>query len=237
MRRSSRKRLHGGAAINFPADTVHDRVARALCAANALPRKELFESWSFVHRIRRRLDATVVWDLCAGHGLVGFLLALLEPQLTLVRAIDMRKPLSFERIRGALAPLDEARIAKVTFVESKLEDVAPPRERVFMTAVHACGRRTDRAIDLALASRSSIALLPCCHASDVPMPEALLQRWNKREAVDLSNIFRLHHAGYRVIGGKIDDDITTCADAIIGIAPRERGPQKDADDAAETRGR
>jgi len=220
MKRSSRKRLHPGSAKNFPADTAHDRIARALCAANCIPRKELFESWSFVHRIRRRLDALVVWDLCAGHGLVAFLLALLEPELTSIRAIDKRKPLSFERIRAALAPLGEERIAKVVFEERSLEALEPPPGRVFFTAVHACGRRTDRAIALAIAARSSIAVLPCCHdASDVAMPGALRPRWSKRESVDIARIFRLDAAGYRTVSARVDDEVTQCADAIIGLAP------------------
>lgn len=219
MRRSSRKRLHPGAAVNFPADTVHDRIARALCEGSCLPRKELFESWSFVNRIRRRIDAPVVWDLCAGHGLVAFLLALLEPGLTHIRAIDRRKPLSFDRIRAALAPLDEARIAKVVFEERDLRSVDAPREKVFMTAVHACGRRTDDAIDLALAGHCSIALLPCCHATDKAIPEAVMTRFEKKDAVDLARIFRLHHAGWRTIAAKVDEDVTMCADAIIAIAP------------------
>ena len=219
MNRSSRKRLHPGAAINFPADNLHDRVARALCEGSCLPRKELFESWSFVNRIRRRIDAPVVWDLCAGHGLVAFLLALLEPELTSIRAIDRRKPLSFDRIKAALAPLDEARIAKVVFDERELRDLDAPRQRVFMTAVHACGRRSDDAIDLALASHSSIALLPCCHATDKSIPEAVKTRFSKKDAVDLARIFRLHQAGWRTVAGKVDDDITSCADAIIAIAP------------------
>ncbi len=221
MNRASRKHLHAGCAQNYPADTVHDRIARALCGAGCLPRKELFESWSFVHRVRRRLDAPVVWDLCAGHGLVAFLLALLEPQLTSVRAIDKRKPQSFEKIRAALAPLGEERVAKVVYEEIELEDLAPPSERVFMTAVHACGRRTDRAIELALASGSSVAVLPCCpEVKRVDIPDAVRQRWSKAEAVDLSRIFKLHAAGWRTIAAKVDDDVTAYADAIIGIAPR-----------------
>jgi hypothetical protein len=32
-------------ARRFPGDGVFDRVARAVCVANCLPRKELFETW------------------------------------------------------------------------------------------------------------------------------------------------------------------------------------------------
>ena len=61
---------------------------------------------------------------------------------------------------------------------------------------------------LALAGHSSIALLPCCHATDKQVPEAVMTRWPKKDAVDLARIFRLHQAGWRVIAGKIEDDIT-----------------------------
>jgi hypothetical protein len=220
VNRSKRDRMHPGLARHFPGDGLFDRVARALCEARCVPRRELFESWEFVQRVRRHLDSTEVWDLCAGHGLVSMVLALLEPELVRIRAIDRRKPASFEKARAALSAVDPARIAKVEFVEAALEDLAPPAERVFMVAVHACGRRTDRAIELAIASRSSVALLPCCHdASDVEMPHAVRTRWSKRDGVDLARIFALDRAGYRTLSRRIADDVTSCADAILGIAP------------------
>ena len=64
-------------------------------------------------------------------------------------------------------------------------------------------------------------MLPCCQdVSAVSIPPAVLQRWSKRDAVDLSRMFRLHNAGYKTIGRRVDDESTQCADAIIGIAPQ-----------------
>jgi hypothetical protein len=220
VNRASRSRLHPGCEPLFPSDGVRDRIARAVCSARCLARRELFESWSFVARVRRHLDAPVVWDLGAGHGLVALLFAILEPGLREVRAVDRRKPPSFEKLRAALAEVGGARLAKVVYDERRLERLPPPAERVFVTAVHACGRRTDEAIDLALAARSSVALLPCCHDASVhALPGALLGRWSKRDAVDLTRIFRLDAAGYRTLSRRIDEDVTSRADAIIGIAP------------------
>jgi predicted RNA methylase len=220
VNRSTKKRMHPGLAAHFPADTIHDKVARVLCETHSIPRKEFYESWSFVSRARRHLDAPVVWDLCAGHGLVALLFALLEPSLESVRAVDQQQPSSFEKMRQGLMAIDPVRIAKVTFDVLRLDALEPPPGRVFVTAVHACGRRTDRALDLALASRSSVAVLPCCHdTTSVSIPPAVLQRFSKRDAVDLSRMFRLHAAGYRTIARRVDDESTQCADAIIGIAP------------------
>ncbi|HVY60468.1 MAG TPA: methyltransferase [Planctomycetota bacterium] len=191
-----------------------------MCDARCLARRELFESWSFVAKVRPHLDAPAVWDLGAGHGLVAMLLAILEPDLREVRAVDRRKPPSFDKLRAALDPIAPDRLARVVYDERRLDALEPPPERVFVTAVHACGRRTDEAIDLALAARSSVALLPCCHDASVhAFPGALAGRWSKRDAVDLARIFRLDAAGYRTYSRRIEDGLTHCADAIIGVAP------------------
>ena len=220
MNRASRSRLHPGCHPLFPSQSMRDRVARAACDARCLARRELFESWSFVDRARPHIDADVVWDLGAGHGLVGMILALLEPGLREVRLVDRRKPPSYEKLRAALDPLAPERLARVVYEERRLDDLAPPAGRAFIVAVHACGKRTDEAIDLALASRSSVALLPCCHdASIYPLPGAITGRWSKRDAVDLARIFRLDAAGYRTYSRRIEDGLTHCADAIIGVAP------------------
>lgn len=220
MKRSSRNRLTPGQARHFPGDGLYERIARALCATGCVPRKEFFESWSFVHRVRRHVDAPEVWDLCAGHGLVSLFLALLEPDLERVVAVDRRQPASHAKVRAALEAIDASRVAKVRYEERKLEDLGALPERVFVVAVHACGHRTDRAIDLAIASRSSVAVLPCCHdVARVEVPNAVLARWSKRDAVDLARIFRLHAAGYRTYARRVEDDVTSCADAILGLAP------------------
>jgi hypothetical protein len=220
LKHSSRNRLHPGQLHHFPGETLHDRVARALCEARCLPRREFFESWEFVNRARRILDAPVVWDLCAGHGLVGLLFALLEPELEEVVLVDRKRPVYHEKVRTALATLDADRIAKVRYVEKPLEELDPPPRKSFIAAVHACGRRTDRAIDLAIASKSSIAALPCCHEiKAVSVPSAIAERYSRLEAVDLCRIFKLHAAGYRVTSRKIAPDATARADAIMGVAP------------------
>ena len=53
----------------FQGDTLFDRHrARACCAADCLPRKELYESWEVARRARRRFRGGRVVDLACGHG-------------------------------------------------------------------------------------------------------------------------------------------------------------------------
>ena len=50
---SSRGRLTARDLDRFPGATLFDRVARAVCQAGCLPRKELYEAWEVARRVRR----------------------------------------------------------------------------------------------------------------------------------------------------------------------------------------
>jgi hypothetical protein len=62
----------------FPGDALFERIARALCDAECLPRKELYESWEMARRIRRRLRGGRILDVAGGHGLLAHLMLLLD---------------------------------------------------------------------------------------------------------------------------------------------------------------
>ena len=50
---SSKDRLTDHDLRRFPDDTLFHRLARAICHAGCLPRKELFEAWETARRVRR----------------------------------------------------------------------------------------------------------------------------------------------------------------------------------------
>ena len=81
----SRARLTPRALPLFQDDTLLHRVARVVCRADCLPRKELFESWEVARRVRRRFRGGRVVDLACGHGLLAYLLLLLD--LTFTRTL------------------------------------------------------------------------------------------------------------------------------------------------------
>jgi len=96
---SSKARLTSHDLARFPAGTHFDRIARAVCAAGCLPRKELFEAWEVARRVRRRFRGGRIVDLCAGHGLLGQIMLLLDDSSSGVLAGDHRLPPSW-RARG-----------------------------------------------------------------------------------------------------------------------------------------
>jgi len=75
---SSRGRLTDRDLDRFPGETLFDRLARAVCRAGCLPRKELYEAWEVARRARRLFRGGRVVDLGAGHLLLAELVLVLD---------------------------------------------------------------------------------------------------------------------------------------------------------------
>jgi hypothetical protein len=118
FRRASRSRLSPTDARRFPGDDTFAAVARAVCSADVLPRKELFETWeaalviteAFSDRLKgagggdgEDRSATRVADLAGGHGFLALALLVLNPTLASAVVVDRRKPDSHERLVSSLA--------------------------------------------------------------------------------------------------------------------------------------
>src|SRR2546426_7820939 len=118
MRIASRSRLTARSAALFPGEQLFERVARALCGAGCLPRKELHETWEVARRVRRRLRGGRVVDLACGHGLLAFALLVIDPRSPCALAVDRRLPPSAARLLAALAAVWPAIAARVELREA-----------------------------------------------------------------------------------------------------------------------
>src|SRR5215213_722158 len=78
FRVSSKGRLTDRDLGRFPGDSLFDRLARAVCHAGCLPRKELYESWETARRVRRVFRGGRVVDLAGGHGLLAHVMLILD---------------------------------------------------------------------------------------------------------------------------------------------------------------
>lgn len=196
-----------------------DRFAIALAARRAVPVKELLESAEFYMRVRRRVRAQTMADLCAGHGLVGVLFAIFERSVESVILIDRRKPASFSKVLDAAIEVAPWVADKVRYVEAPLENsVEHLPDGVGMVAVHACGVRTDRCLALAVARRGPIAVMPCCYAQTAkPAPRALQVALGAELATDVDRTYRLERAGYTVDWSAIPEAITSMGRVLIGV--------------------
>jgi hypothetical protein len=205
--RSSRDRLTARSAELFPGDTLFDKVARAVCRAQCLPRKELFESWEVARRTRRRMRGGRVVDLACGHGLVALLMIVLDDTSKTALAVDTRLPVSAAKLFAAMAETWPRLAGRVAFLEGRIEDVELGPSDLVVSA-HACGTLTDLILDRVIQASARVAVLPCCHDADLCDQGGLGGWLDAPLAIDVTRVAKLRAAGYTVTTQRIPDAIT-----------------------------
>jgi hypothetical protein len=204
---SSRSRLTLHDAHRFEGDTLFNRVARSLCEAACVPRKELYEAWEVARRARRRFRGGRVLDLACGHALVAQLMLLLDDSSAVALAVDNELPPSAARVAERLS-LDWPRLAgRVTLLEADLGTIAAHSDDILVSC-HACGRLTDDVIDKALAARAKLVVLPCCQSTAKCDLGGLTGWLDPALAIDVTRAGRLRAAGYFVHTQTIPAQIT-----------------------------
>ncbi len=207
MDRSSRNRLTEKLLPQFAGDSLFDAIARSVCRAGCLPRKEFYESWEVARRVRRRFRGKRIVDLACGHGLLAQILMILDNSSPQALAVDLHLPKSADALTAALCQ-DWPRLeGRIQLVEADLMKVELQPDDLVVSA-HACGALTDKILDRAVTAGATVAVLPCCH--DLKNADlGGLQGWlDGPLAVDVHRVFRLRSQGYNVITQQIPGDIT-----------------------------
>lgn len=191
----------------FQGDTLFDRVARVVCEAECLPRKELYESWEVARRARRRFRGGRVIDLACGHALVAHLLLLLDDRSASAIAVDLRIPESAARLAEGIARAWPRLAGRVELVQSAI-DAVPIEAGDLVVSAHACGALTDRVLARAVAASARVVVLPCCHDESTCDTGGLGGWMDAALAIDATRAGRLRAAGYAVHTQTIPYEIT-----------------------------
>jgi hypothetical protein len=191
----------------FAGGTLFDRIGRAVCRAGCLPRKELYEAWETARRVRRVVRGGRVVDLGGGHGLVAFVLLVLDDSSPGAIVVDPAVPASAAVIAAEMEGQWPRIAGRVTFVGDRLDAVAVAPDDLIVS-VHACGALTDAVIDRALAVRARLAVLPCCHDRETCDTGGLEGWMDVALAIDATRASRLAQAGYDVRTQAIPPSIT-----------------------------
>ena len=194
---SSKARLTNHDLERFPGDSLFDRLARAVCHAGCLPRKELYEAWETARRVRRLFRGGRIVDLAAGHGLLAHILLILDDSSPLALVADTKLPASSGRLHEVIVDAWPRLDGRVRFEERPLESVAL-FEHDLVVSAHACGALADLVLDRASGARARIAVLPCCHDLAVNDAGPLSGWMDGPLAVDAMRAVRLERRGYRV---------------------------------------
>jgi hypothetical protein len=212
---SSKGRLTDRDLDRFPGGSLFDRLARAICHAGCLPRKELYEAWEVARRVRRLFRGGRIVDLAAGHGLLAHVLLILDDSSPGAVAVDARLAPSHRKLHEALIDTWPRLAGRVDFAERPLESVHLSADDLVVSA-HACGALADLVIDRAAAARARVAVLPCCHDVAVNDAGALAGWMDGPLAIDVMRAVRLEQRGYRVRTQTIPAAITPKNRLLLG---------------------
>ena len=212
---ASRGRLTARDVGRFPSGTLFHRIARAVCQAGCLPRKELFEAWDMARRVRRLFRGGRVVDLGGGHGLLAQIMLLLDDSSPDALVIDKSLPPSSRKVHDALVQHWPRISGRVEFVAREVDEI-DVRSNDVVVSSHACGGLTDRVLALAVAAQARVAVLPCCHdlaAGD----QGGLSGWvDGAMAIDVVRAMRLTRCGYRIWTQTIPAEITPRNRLLLG---------------------
>lgn len=207
MKRSSRNRLTEHSLHLYPQQTLFDKIARAVCQAGCLPRKELYESWEVARQTRRRFRGGRIVDLASGHGLLAQIMLILDRSSSGAIAVDSNIPASCSRLHDVMKKSWPHLEGRVAFIESDLKKIELESDDIVVSA-HACGSLSDTIIDRAVAAGTRLSILPCCHNLKTCDPGDLLGWMDAGLAIDTTRVARLKQNGYSVVTRLIPDDIT-----------------------------
>ena len=217
--RASRGRLTVHDLGRFPSDTLFDRLARAVCAAGCLPRKELYEAWEMARRVRRLFRGGRIVDLGAGHGLLAQTLLLLDDSSPGALVVDPVLARSSANVHEALVRAWPRLSGRVGFRAAALDAVEIGSGDLVVSS-HACGALTDRVLERAVEARARVAVLPCCHDRGASDAGDLTGWLDAASAIDAVRALRLRAQGYRIWTQTIPPAITAKNRLLLG-APRD----------------
>ena len=219
---ASRGRLTGRDLDRFPGDTLFDRLAREVCRAGCLPRKELFEAWEMARRVRRRFRGGRVVDMGAGHGLLAHVMLLLDDSSCGAVVVDTTLPASSAKLHEVLAGAWPRLSGRIAFVAGTIDQTGIGRTDVVLSS-HACGTLTDRILNRAADARARVAVMPCCHDLDAGDTGGLTGWVDGPVAIDIVRAVRLAERGYRIWTQTIPAGITPKNRLLLGapLAARE----------------
>jgi hypothetical protein len=199
----------------FSGATLFDRIARAVCEAGCLPRKELYEAWEVARRTRRLFRGCRVVDLAAGHGLLAHIMLLLDDTSPSAIAVDPHLPPSAAKLHDALCAYWPRLAGRVQFVSAGVGEVELAADDVVVSA-HACGALTDVVLARASAARARVAVLPCCHHLESEDAKKLAGWVDGSLSIDIARAQRLEAQGYRIWTQSIAPGITPKARMLLG---------------------
>ena len=165
--------------------------------------------------MRRHFRGGRVVDLGAGHGLLAHVMLLLDDSSPEAIIVDRAIPASSATLHQALVETWPRLSGRIIFVSGAFDAFSLQATDVVVSS-HACGAATDRVLELAVAARARVAVLPCCHHLADTGARALSGWVDGPLAIDLARAIRLQQQGYRIWTQSIPAAVTPKNRLLLG---------------------
>jgi hypothetical protein len=222
---SSRGRLTNRDLGRFPGSTLFDRLARSVCDAGCLPRKELYEAWEVARRVRRLFRGGRIVDLGGGHGLLAQALLILDDTSPGAVVVDRTLPPSAAKLHHALVQAWPRLEGRVEFVARGIDEIDTYGTDLVVSC-HACGNLTDIVLERAMSVLARVAVLPCCHHLKTGDTGGLAGWVDRAAAIDIARAVRLTQHGYRIWTQTIPAAITPKNRLLLGDPVTKAGLER-----------
>ena len=222
--RGSGNRLTRHDLDRFPGDSLFERLARVVCEAGCLPRKELYETWEVARRVRRVFRGGRVADMAGGHGLLAHALLILDDSSPAALVVDPIVPKSARTLHDLLVRAWPRLDGRIEQLPVGMDEVGLDPADVVVSC-HACGALTDLVLSRASTARARVAVLPCCHDEETCDMGGLGGWLESSLAIDVVRAARLEASGYRVWTQTIPADITPKNRLLLGVPVGPASPR------------
>lgn len=190
-------------------------------------RKEFYETAFVLDRLAPELSAAAeLWELGAGHGMLGVFACILHRQLCRATLVDRRRPPSYERMREQVALKYPFVKIRTRFIEGRVDDALEIPATALVVGVHACGPLTDVVAETARQAGAAFAVVPCCEARRMlPWPlSRSVPPGQVAEALSELRCQRWRAWGYEVEERSLPHAVTARGRVLIGRPPGRAHP-------------
>ncbi len=171
------------------------------------PKKEFFETLAVLDLARRWINPLgPVFELCAGHGFLGMLIAC-DPRPRPIVLLDRTIPPNRHRLRALMAAHAPNLRHRLEEVRGDVQDWDRYGRGTFI-GVHACGAATDVLIRTALAVRARFVVVPCCIRRSDALRYGVERVKGFETEIDGRRLAGVRREGYRVRMISFDPCIT-----------------------------
>ncbi len=175
-------------------------------------RKEFYETAFVLDRLSDILaETTSLYEMGAGHGMLGTFACILHPGLRRVVHVDRRRAACYDRVLESSAKVFPYVKRRVRFKNASLHSLASLKPGALVLGVHCCGALTDRVAEAARAVHSPFVVMPCCESRSLLMHHGekdSLRGEDIADAVNVQRVERWRQWGYRVEERRVPERVT-----------------------------